>query len=121
MGRVVEHQSLLFIFLFNLSFIVCTVIQSRYSLLKCVQVFIISEDVFVQCLCCMQYFLLMGPEVSELELHWFLTLSFKNTALFGAVPLLPPTWHIINYEGSYFISCLYYKHVTVVGGTLHST
>jgi len=29
----------------------------------------------------MQYLLLKGPEVSELELHWFLTLSFKNTAL----------------------------------------
>jgi hypothetical protein len=69
----------------------------------------------------MQYFLLKVPEVSELELHWFLTISFKNAALCVAVPPVPHTWHIINYEGNYVISCLYYKHVTVVGETLHST
>jgi len=69
----------------------------------------------------MQYFLLKGPEIGELELRWFLTLSFKNTALCGAVPPLPHSWHVINYEDSFVISCLYYKHVTVVGETLHST
>jgi len=69
----------------------------------------------------MQYFLLKGPEVSELELHWFLTICCENPALCGAVLPLPYTWHVINYKDNYVISCLYYKHVTVVGETLHST
>ena len=69
----------------------------------------------------MQYFILKRPEISEWELHWFLILSFKNTALCGAVLPLPHTWHVINYEDSSVISCVYYKHVTVVGETLHNT